>query len=351
VSDVIVAPQVRDLEDLAGRIGGWIQGRLPEAKDICVEKLAYPKGAGQSHETILFDLSWTAGGRRQQQGWVVRIKPTSFTMFPDDLFDRQYKILEALHAQGNVRVARPLGFEPDPTVLGAPFFVMEKVSGRVAVSIPPYVQSGWVAEATADQRARMWDAGVRQLAAIQKTPVASVDFLAGPAHARSGLAQEWDKYRRFVEWVSGEQRFRPLDAAVEQLERSWPKNQPEGVVWGDARLGNMMFGDDFDVVAVMDWEQPSLGGALQDLAWWLVNARMMHCDAEGHPRLAGFGARAETVALWRAETGVSTDDLEWYEAFANLKFACLGIRMASLRGAPLPDEASLARRLNVQLTA
>ena len=178
-----------------------------------------------------------------------------------------------------------------------------------------------------------------------------MDFLAGPEHARSGLAQEWDKYRRFVAWVSQDRRWPPLEAALERLERAWPKNQPQGVTWGDARLGNMMFDDDFEVVAVMDWEQPSLGGALQDLAWWLVNARAMHCDEQGRPKLAGFGTREETIALWRELTGVSTDDLEWYEDFTDLKYSCLSIRMQALRGAPPPDEDWLARRLKVHLTA
>jgi aminoglycoside phosphotransferase (APT) family kinase protein len=351
LSNVIVAPNVRDLDALASQLAGWIRGRLPEAQDVRVENLAYPKGAGQSHETILFDLSWAAAGRRHEQGWVVRIKPTSFTMYPDDLFEEQYRIIETLHAQGNVRVARPLGFEPDPSILGAPFFVMEKIHGRVAVTIPPYVQTGWVAEATAAQRAKMWESGVRQLAAIQKTPLGSVGFLAGPEHARSGLAQEWDKYERFVAWVSRDRRWPPLEAALKRLERMWPKNQPEGLVWGDSRLGNMMFNDDFEVVAVVDWEQPSLGGALHDLAWWLVNARAMHCDADGRPKLSGFGDRQDTIALWREVTGESTDDLEWYEDFTDLKYACLGIRMQGLRKAPLPDEESLARRLKVHQTA
>lgn len=350
MSTVIVAPQVRDLETLAGQIADWIRGKLPQASDVRVENLAYPKGAGQSHETILFDLSWTEGGRRHEAGWVVRIKPTAFTMFPDDLFEQQYRIIETLHALGKVRVARPLGFEPDPSVLGAPFFVMEKVHGRVAVSVPPYVQTGWVVEATPAERAKMWENGVRQLAAIQSTPVAAVDFLAGPADARSGLAQEWDKYNRFAAWVSQDRRWRPLELAVERLERSWPKNQPEGVTWGDARLGNMMFDDAFEVAAVVDWEQPSLGGALQDLAWWLVNAKSMHCDADGRPKLSGFGTREETVALWREITGISTDDLEWYEDFTDLKYSCLSIRMQALRGAPPPDEEWLARRLKVHQT-
>jgi aminoglycoside phosphotransferase (APT) family kinase protein len=351
MSDVIVAPHVRDLDHLAGQISRWLAAVLPAADNVQAGNLSYPKGAGQSHETILFDARWTEASRPREQGLVVRIKPTSFTMFPDDLFDRQYRILETLHRQGNVRVAGVLGFEPDPAILGAPFFVMEKIHGRVAVSIPPYAQSGWVVEATPAQRARMWEAGVRQLAAIQKTPLASVDFLAGPPHARSGLAQEWDKYRRFIAWVSQDRRWPPLEAALERLERSWPKNQPKGMVWGDARIGNMMFDDDYQVAAVVDWEQPSLGGALQDLAWWLVNSRMMHCDADGRPRLEGFGDREATIALWRDVTGIPTDDLEWYEDFSDLKYACLGIRMASLRGAALPDETALARRLKVHQAA
>ena len=115
----------------------------------------------------------------------------------------------------------------------------------------------------------MWESGVRQLAAIPTTPIESVQFLAGREGARSGLDQEWDKYVRFLEWVSGDRRWPILEKAMDGLRRHWPKNQPEGLVWGDARLGNMMFGEDFEVVAVMDWEQPSLGGALHDLAWWI----------------------------------------------------------------------------------
>jgi aminoglycoside phosphotransferase (APT) family kinase protein len=352
LSTVIVAPQVRDLDRLAAQIAAWMGARIPEAGEVEVRNLSYPSGAGQSHETILFDASWTEGGRRREQGCVVRIKPTRHTMFPDDLFDQQYRLMKLLHDEGRVRVATPMWFETDASILGAPFFLMEKRHGRVAVSVPPYAQTGWVVEASPAERARMWENGVRQLAAVQSTPLDAVGFLQGPEGARSGLAQEWDKYRRFVAWLSREQRRPVLEAALERLEKIWPKNQPAGVVWGDARLGNMMFGPDFDVVAVMDWEQPSLGGALHDLAWWVVIARTMHGDADGKPRLAGFGTQEETVALWREVTGIPTDDLEWYEDFTQLKLSCLGIRMAALRGTPPPfDDEALARRLKVHRTA
>lgn len=344
---VIVAPETRDLDDLAGQLAAWLQGRIAGSKDLRVENLAYPHGAGRSHETILFDARWSADGRPQAQSCVVRIKPMRHTVFPDDLFAQQHRVMQVLHEQGRVRVARPLWFEADATLLGAPFFVMERVRGRVAVSVPPYAQEGWVAEATPAQRARMWENGVRQLAAIQSTPLDSVQFLRGPEGAEEGLAQEWDKYVRFVAWVSRDRPWPVLEKGLERLRANWPANQPPGLVWGDARLGNMMFDGNFEVVAVMDWEQPSLGGALHDLAWWLVLSDTMHGAASGRPPLDGMGTREETIALWRELTGISPADIEWYEDFTHLKMSCTGVRLAQLGKMPIPDEAWLARRLKV----
>jgi aminoglycoside phosphotransferase (APT) family kinase protein len=347
MQNVIVAPQVRNLATLGAQLSAWLSARLPNAEEICIENLAYPFGAGQSHETILFDATWSVHGRRRAQGCVLRIKPTAYTVFPDDLFEQQYRLMQVLHEDGRVRVARILWHEEDSTVLGAPFFVMEKLRGRVAVSVPSYAETGWVAEATPVQRAKLWENGVRQLAAIQSVPLSSVSFLRGPDGACAGLAQEWDKYVRFVVWVSRDKPWLVLQAGLERLRARWPTHQPPGLVWGDARLGNMMFDDKFEVVAVMDWEQPSLGGALHDLAWWLVLSDMRHGAAPGRPHLDGMGTREETIALWGEVTGISTADIEWYEDFTALKLSCLGIRTARLKGAPPPDEAWLARRLKV----
>ena len=118
-------------------------------------------------------------------------------------------------------------------------------------------------------------------------------------------------------------------------------------MWGDARLGNIMFDDNFDVVAVMDWEQPSLGGALHDLGWWLVNSETMHGATDTRPHLEGMGTRSETIALWETLTGKSAQEIEWFEDFARLKMSCLGVRMSALRGQPPPDERWLAKRLKV----
>jgi aminoglycoside phosphotransferase (APT) family kinase protein len=348
LSDVIVAPSTRDLEVLAGKLTRWLAARMSGASGLELTDFTYPRGAGQSHETILFDARWREDNAERRQGYVVRIRPSEFTVFPDNLFEEQYRVMKALHDGGHVRVARPMWLEEDAAVLGAPFFVMEKVRGRVPVSIPPYAKSGWLAEATPAQRRHLWEGAVRQLAAIQRVPLDEVQFLAGPAHARDGLAQEWDKYTRFVDWVRDDPRAAILEEGRQRLLSRWPNNQPEGLVWGDARIGNMMFDDKFDVVAVMDWEQPSLGGALQDLAWFCTLAETMHGKQSSYGAyLEGMGTREETIALWEEISGKSAADLEWYEDFTQLKMSCTGVRLDMLRGTEMVKPAYIRARLKV----
>lgn len=347
-SAAIVAPRVRDLGQLAAQLSGWLAGKVGASGTVRIDNLSYPSGAGMSHETILFDAAWSRDGQFAKHGLVARIKPTANQVFCDDLFDAQYRIMQIMFERRVVPVAEPLWLEQDESVLGAPFFVMRQMQGRVPVSRPPYAQAGWIADASPAQRRTLWENGVRTMARIAAVPTADLTFLQGPEGARCGLDQEWDKYARFVEWLSAERRHPVLDRALAALRARWPQNQPGGLVWGGAELVNMMFDENFDVVCVMDWEQPSLGGPLNDLAWWNYMSEMKHGAAHGRPHLAGMGTRAETIALWGEATGLPTGDIDWYEDFMALKIACLSVSMARLHQAPAPDLSGLAARLGLE---
>lgn len=327
---VVVAPATRDLSILAAKLAGWLGGKMPGATNIRIENLAYPFGAGQSHETILFDARWDEAGQERLRGLVVRIKPTSFTVYYDDMFTEQYELMRVLHADGRVKVADTFWYEEDPALLGAPFFVMEKLKGRVAVSVPSYMETGWVFDATPAQRERLWESSVRQLAAIQTVPLAQFAFL-DRADAGEGFDQEWNRWRRYLAALSADQPLPVHQKIWDGLEQTLPTHRPPGLVWGDSRLGNMMVDDNFDVMAVMDWEQTCRGGALHDLAWWLMHEKHK-VAARGGESLPGLRGRDDTIALWREVTGIPTDDLEWYEDFAAFKLFCLGTRMMRLRG-------------------
>lgn len=331
----IVTPAVRDLDETKLALTQWFSDRLSNAEDLQLEGLTYPRGSGQSHETILFDARWREGGSERHHGYVVRIKPTQFTLFHDDMFTEEYQLMRALHQAGTVPIAPVHWFEDDPSVLGAPFFVMSKVQGSVAISIPSYLDSGWVAEATEAERATLWESAVRALAAVQTLTVDQAPFL-DLGTAPTGFDQEWDRWERFLDPIDTADRPLPgYRELLRHLGRTKPANRPPGIVWGDARLGNMMVGDDFRVVALMDWEQPSLGGALHDLGWWLISQRGKIASSGG-AALPGMLDREETIALWESVTDISTEGIDWYEAFAGFKMAVTMVRMLDLRGQSAP---------------
>ena len=71
MSDQIVAPRTRDLDELGAQLVPWLESKLPGATGLRVANIDYPRGAGRSHETILFDASWGEGGRERSEGYVV----------------------------------------------------------------------------------------------------------------------------------------------------------------------------------------------------------------------------------------------------------------------------------------
>lgn len=329
----IVAPNVRDWSEATETFRAWLSAKMPQAKDLKLANFTYPRGAGMSHETVLFDIEWREDGKDHTRGLVARLKPTDQTVYQLDRFEKQYELMRSMHAYGKVRVAEPLWLEHDASLLGSPFFVMEKKIGRVPVSQPQYTKVGWVVDSTPQQRRTMWEDGVRQLAMIATFPTANAQFLDPDGKFPDGFEQEWEDWRNYTTWVkAGRSDFDYLDEIWAQLEKTRPSARHPGIVWGDSRIGNMMFGADYKVAAVMDWEAPSLGGALHDLAWWVV-IENMQTAGQGVARLDGMGDREETLALWRETCGIPTTDILWYEQFAAYKLSCLAIRMIDLRGA------------------
>jgi hypothetical protein len=41
---------------------------MPQARGIAISDLSYPRGAGQSHETILFNAQWREGAQEIARG-------------------------------------------------------------------------------------------------------------------------------------------------------------------------------------------------------------------------------------------------------------------------------------------
>jgi aminoglycoside phosphotransferase (APT) family kinase protein len=313
-------PQQRDLEDTRARLASWLAAR-PEAPGgpITVGEMSTPDGAGFSNETLIADTSWP--GRL-----VVRLRPTGFQLFLEADFEQQYQLLRTLGESTPVPVPEALWYEPDPEVLGAPFFVMRHVEGKSITDQPNYNAAGWLADATVEERSQVWANGVDMLVAVHQVPVSAVSFLAKPSLGVTGFDQVMTYWERSFEWAA---RGRPqpvTSAAWDWLSSHPPAVRETALSWGDSRMGNMLWRG-CEVAAVLDWEMLSLGGPEMDLGWWLF---LDEFHAFTDPRLPGLGSRADTIARWSAGTGRIPRDLEFYEVFAGFRFAVVMIRMAQM---------------------
>jgi aminoglycoside phosphotransferase (APT) family kinase protein len=336
--DAPVFSKGRDLDGAAAALRPWLAERLG-ASTVEVGAFSYPRGAGISNETILFEVRRPDGhgedgnssdGSGRVDELVLRVAPApEYQMFLEPEFRLQYDLLATLRRLGSVRVPEALWFEEDPAILGQPFFVMRRMYGQVPVSIPVYNASGWLVEATPAQRRTLWLSAMRQLAAIHAVPVDEVTFADRPERGATGLDQQLTYWTRFAQWALGDAVPDTVRALLEWLATHVPTEPDPGLSWGDARIGNMMFGDDFEVVGVMDWEQASLAGPLADLGWWLLFDDIHSVDA-GVDRLDGLGTRQETVDLWEELTGRRAHDLLWHEVFAGCKAGLLGLHSRRL---------------------
>ena len=317
------APRGRDFEITRKQLAAWLAGVLPGARHIEVSPLSGPAATGFSNDTLFFDLSYELDGRRVERALVCRIEPTGFGIFPRYDVAAQYRVMAALRCT-EVPVPAMAWLERDAAVLGAPFFAMERVEGRIPTDNPPYHAGGWVTEVDPAEREALWWSAVDALAAIhrQDPGALGVDFLEAPGAGDDAHAWQLEHWARYASWA---RRGRPdptADAALAWLRAHRPCDGREHrLCWGDSRIGNMIFRDG-RCVAVLDWEMATLGPPEMDLGWFLYMDRH-HCEGIGVARLAGFPGRVETVARWEERVDRPASDLGYYEAFAAYRFAVI----------------------------
>jgi len=330
-----------DLDDLGRALVETLARRLGVA-DVEVTGLRIPDGAGTSSGTVLFDAAWTAGAARVERGLVARTHPDKVQLFREPDFEKQFTVIDALHRSDRVKVAEALLYEEDANVIGVPFFVMSQLRGRVPVSFPGYNVEGFLFDATPAQRRGAWESAMEELCRIARVPIDEFGFLDQPELGVRGVDQELEYWHRSIDWSTDDRTPDPVWAMYEWLAANVPVDATNGLTWGDARIGNMMFGDDLRLVGVMDWEQANLSGTRMDLAWWCYFDEF-HSTARNLVRLDGLGDRAETIAFWEDRTGGTAGDLTWYEVFTGFQIGLLSFRTLLILGSPnaLDWEANL----------
>jgi aminoglycoside phosphotransferase (APT) family kinase protein len=321
-----ITTSTRDPEVMAAQLGAWLAGTLPAGSDPEVVELTSPQGNGMSSETLLMTARWTDGADRAEHRLVARVAPpeTAYPVFPTYDLAMQHRVMGLVAERTAVPVPATHWFEADPDVLGGPFFVMDRVEGRVPPDVLPYTfGDNWVFDATDDERQRLEASTIGVMAGIHALTAdrCDLDFLQVDQPGETALERHLAHWEAYHEWVVGEQRSALLDACFAWLRANLPDDVgADALSWGDGRIGNMLF-DGFEAAAVLDWEMAGVAPPEVDLGW-MIYLHLFFQDLAtqlGAPGLPGMFRPVDVRRAYAEVTGRAPGDLRWHIAYAAMR--------------------------------
>jgi len=321
-----ITTSTRDPQELGKRLALWLGTGGAKRTNVQVTNVLTPEGNGMSSETILFDASWVQDGVGNSRSCVARIAPEmeNLPIFGQYDLGQQFDAMTLVRDATSVPMPEALWYEPDPSIVGSAFFVMERVDGEIPRDVLPYTfGDNWVDSASTQQRQRLQRSAIRSLAQIH-TVTSSTHDLSAFQYDISGataLERHISKWEAYNDWVAGEHRSALLDDCFGWLRDNIPtQTLPDALSWGDSRIGNMIFSD-FEVAAVLDWEMVGVAPPEVDLGWMIYMHQFFQDIATdlGLVGLPDFMVPAEMISLYEDFSATSVEDLRWYLAYAAMR--------------------------------
>lgn len=272
--------------------------------------------AGHSNETF-----FVSHGEREM---VLRRPPLGAFLPSAHDVAREYRVLSALDGT-SARTPSTIAFCDDDEVIGAPFYLMERIDGVV------------IRDALPDDFGEPDRRGIGLELVDSLVELHSVDLGA------TGLDSfgKMDGYleRQLRRWTGQLELTLPhtrpvpdLEAAGEWLGTNLPASPSTTLVHGDYKLDNVVFapGPPARLIAILDWEMSTLGDPLADLGWMISFWREPGDAADDIfartsrvTEMPGFASRSDLIARYQDVTGRDTSALDWYQVLAIWKLAIL----------------------------
>jgi aminoglycoside phosphotransferase (APT) family kinase protein len=319
----------RSMDGLTAALQDWLNARSAGQARPTVSQVHVPGNGGLSSTSVLFEACWPGeDGPRRSGAYVARMAPeaSAVPVFPRYDLPAQFEVISRVAARCDVPLPALRWNEPDGGALGTPFFVMDQVDGRIPLDNPPYVFTGWLLEATPEERGVLQRASVAVLAKLHAIPDAAAAFpMLRPPAGQDALRYHVAQQRGYYRWALANDGIRVpiIERSFGWLEDHWPHDPgPDVLIWGDARIGNIIYRG-FEPAAVLDWEMAALGPRELDVGWFLFLHRFFQDIAEFFEieGLPDFLRRSDVERCYQELSGSALQDMDFYLTYAALRHA------------------------------
>jgi aminoglycoside phosphotransferase (APT) family kinase protein len=327
-STVVRTGEELDLAALDRYLGEHLAGESSQLDPFAtIELEQFPGG----HSNLTYLVRY--GG----QQFVLRRPPVGPVAPTAHDMPREYRLLTAIHPHFPL-APRPILLCQDTSVIGVPFYLMERRSG--------FILRDRIPTAIGDDleiRRSISETVVDTMIALHAVNIYSTDIvqIGKPEGFVTRQVRGWaDRWQRSK---TGE--LAEMEQVIQWLRDRIPPeagNEPT-IVHNDFKLDNIMLdgGDPARVVAVLDWEMCTVGDPLVDLGlllcyWTMSGGASGTSSGEGKPARTdqaansslraltngpGWLTRQEIIERYAAKTGRDLSRIAFYETFARFKVA------------------------------
>ncbi len=305
--------EVREGEQLDSRaIETFLKATSPELSgDVAIEQ--FPSG----HSNLTYCL------KVRDSEFVLRRPPIGSKVAKAHDMGREWKILTAIHPVYPL-APKPVAFCEDESVIGAKFYLMERIKGVIFRRQKPKGLA--LTELDAKELTTNVVKNLARIHAIDYD-TAGLSDIAKPEGFLERQVNGWtERY-----WGSQTDDIEGVEEVTDWLKKNIPQSPPATLIHNDYKYDNIVLdADDISkIVGVLDWEMSTIGDPLMDLGimlgYWVqaddIPARKN--IATGPTYEPGSLSRREMADIYSSITGLDTSNINYYVVFAIFKLAVI----------------------------
>ena len=258
----------------------------------------------------------------EEKEYVLRRPPFGASAKGGHDMGREFRVLTLLKNAGFDKIPTPLSIDEAGAVLGAPFYIMERLKG--VILRPKDAQN---AALTPELMRHLSKRLIDNLAEIHSLDIEKI-----------GLAQlgkpEGYVQRQVEGWMARYKKAKTddvsnMDIAAEWMLKNMPRPQKPAFLHNDYKYDNVVWNAEMTaLVGVLDWEMSTVGDPLMDfgaaLAWWCEPNDGDFSKIMNLTWLEGNLTRRQAIDRYGEKTGRDLSDILFYYIFGLYKNAVIG---------------------------